>query len=105
MKLTEEIITQLGFGDYWGDSGDSGTRYLANPVDTNRSLMRIHDIDEVKAGSYYTWVVKEDIPQHYSTDDWADLNTLEELLQEAQSGKWPGAYELLMENVKKHNLL
>jgi hypothetical protein len=99
MELTEEVITQLGFGEYWGDSGESGTRYLSDPNRPGYSLMRIHDIDEMQAGSYGGYREPYS-PQHYTTDDWRTITTVEELLIEADSRKWPGAGELLRKNME-----
>ncbi len=64
--------------------------------------MRIHDVDEMKAGAYAGgYYQKETEPQHYTTDDWRTIIYLDELLEYSKS--FEHAYELLIENCKKHN--
>jgi len=96
IALTEEIITLLGFGEYWDDSGSSGTRYLIDPDNPELSLMRIHDVDE----DSYEHYPQDTVEQHFTSDDWEIwLWDIEDLLKESE--KWKGATELLLKNLEK----
>lgn len=103
LLLNEEVITNLGFGEYWGDSGNSGTRHLSRPDKPGYCFMRIHDFEEFLAGAYAGgYYHAETTPQHYTTDDMGTtLIYLDELLE--YSKQFAGAYEHLVEKCKQHN--
>ena len=96
LDLTEEIITLLGFGEYWDHSGSYGTRYLIDPNNPELSLMRIHDVDEES----YDYYPQDTVERHFTSHDWETwLFDIGDLLKESE--KWKGAKELLLKNLEK----
>lgn len=95
ITLTEEIITTLGFGEYYDNSGSSGTRYLNDPDKPGHFLMSIYDVDEES----YEHYPQDSIEQHFATTEYAWLYDIKDLLEEA--AKYKGAQELLLKNLEK----
>ena len=98
--LTEDIITLLGFGEYWGESGEFGSRSLTDPENDQKYIMRIYDMDEMEAGSYGGYYQAETSPQHFCTSEFMQMNTLGELYDDARR-RYPKALPVLIENAKK----
>ena len=97
--LTPQLVDDLGFGEYWGESGEFGSRNLHDPQDEYNSLMRIYDMDEWEGGSYGGgWV--DASPRRFCDTDFSYLNTLEDLLLNAEA-KYPLAFPILLANANK----
>lgn len=99
--LTEDIITLLGFGEYWGESGDFGSRSLTDPSNDQKFIMRIYDMDEMEKGPYTGgYYHLETTPQHFCTSEFMQMDTLGELYEDARL-RYPKAFPVLIENAKK----
>lgn len=73
MTLTQEILDQLGFSEYWGEAGDFGNRRL-QLVDTR---ILVYVIDELEAGFYDP--SDPHSPEHVVDANFQPLDTLEDL--------------------------
>ena len=103
IPLTEDVITKLGFGEYWGDCGDSGTRNLTNPDKPNFGLMRIHEVDQKDDACDGYCMIKEYVANHFTTEKFESIYFLHELFDEAEKN-FPDAIPLLTGNAKKYNM-
>ena len=103
IPLTEDVITKLGFGEYWGDCGDSGTRSLTNPDKPNFGLMRIHEIDQKDDDTDGYGTNPQYVPNCFTTDKWDYIYFLHELYEDAEKN-WKDALPILNANIKKYNM-
>lgn len=101
IKLTTNVITTLGFGDYWGESGDFGKRMISDPDRPNYGCMVIYDMDEMAPGNYGGYQ-EPGTPQHFVTSKFEYLYTVEDLIKDAELN-WPKAVPILLENLSKIN--
>lgn len=103
--LTDDILTNLGFSEYWSGCGEFGTRYLRDPNDENKSIMGIIEMDAMKKGVYTGgYYHKEDTPAYFVTEDFfGSLNYMDELI--VYSAQWPRATDLLIAAAEKHGYI
>lgn len=95
LLLTDKVLDTLGFTEYWGDCGESGTRTLnlGGKVGDERltskneyPVYHIHEMDETEdpeAG--YGFGKPEYSPCHYVTKDWHTMYFLHEMWEDIVS--------------------
>jgi hypothetical protein len=99
ISLTEGVIDSLSFGDYWGECGDFGSRWLPGQTDKDRGVMRIYEMD-ADPGTDYGYLKTDPCAIRYCNDNFQYLNTVHDLLMEAMAN-WPEALPILSQKVEE----
>lgn len=101
MLLTDRSLDKIGFSEYWGDAGESGTRTLQL---ADKVFYRIHDMDELddQCGGYCG--EEEYYPGHFTTNNWHTIYFLHEMYEDVKE-RSPEYLEIFVEKCKKVNML
>ena len=115
MLLTDKVLDVLGFSEYWGDSGDSGSRclYLDGIIGDEKYTENgkneypryyIHVIDEKddECDGYCT--PAKYCPERITDKDFSCMYFLHEMYEDILSRRTPEEIEVFQELLKKNNM-
>ena len=107
--LTDDILTFIGFTEYWAGCGDFGDRRLdlGGKVGDERltskkeyPLYLIHEID-AKAGENWGYGLEPRVPTHYTDKDFVSMYFLHEMYEDIVTRRTPEEVEAFIERLKR----